>query len=120
MSVIGGPEILRVCHQCCKIAFDAGQIELFEFSSVVEVRRHGIGSIVVLVKDLKADPFGPPIHTGGTITGMQIGALGCCTHGLFFNDFSSWMKISPRFDFMGFAVFRHDFFLVHFVFVFPF
>ena len=108
MSVIGRPEILRVRHQGCEIAFHSRKIELLEFSTIVEIRRHGIGSVVVLAKDLEADRFGPPILIGSTITRVQIGALGC-THDYLFNVFSSWVKFSPRFYFMSFAVFRHDF-----------
>lgn len=108
MSIIGRPEILRVRHQGCEIAFHSRKIELLEFSTIVEIGRHGIGSVVVLAKDLEADRFGPPILIGSTITRVQIGALGC-THDYLFDVFSSWVKFSPRFYFMSFAVFRHDF-----------
>ncbi len=116
---------MRVRHQCGEVAFQGRKIELFEFRAVVEVRRHGIGSIVVLVKDLEADRFGPPVLIGGSIAGMQIGALCNCTarmralgfgsHGNLFDFFSSGIVISPCFYIMGSAVLRHDFRLSYYL-----
>ena len=64
VAIVGGPPVLRISHQGGEVFHHGIQIEGFEFTGVIKIRRHRAGHIGLLMQDAQLELLGPPCGIG--------------------------------------------------------
>ncbi len=82
VAEVGGPPVLRICHQLHKVGLERLVVELLELGGVVEFLAQRMGALAVLVQQVDAQCVRPPVAVAGAAAGGVVErTLACARRG---------------------------------------